>query len=73
VSTIALSRRQPDAAQGWAPAINAASWAARQIARRLKIRSDRRLLQSMPDYLLADIGISRAEIETATEFGRERR
>jgi len=73
VSTIALSRRQPDAAQGWIPVINAASWAARQIARRLKIRSDRRLLQSMPDYLLADIGITRGEIETAVEFGRERR
>jgi uncharacterized protein YjiS (DUF1127 family) len=43
---------------------------ARRIRRRLKVRADRRALQSMPDYILADIGICRGEIDSATEYGR---
>ncbi len=42
------------------------------IARSYRIRQDRRALQSMPDHLLSDIGISRSKIEAATEFGRSR-
>ena len=44
----------------------------RHIRRRLRVRKDRKTLQAMPDYLLADIGISRSEIHNATEFGRIR-
>ena len=44
----------------------------RQLRRRLRVRNDRKRLQAMPDYLLADIGISRSEIGSATEFGRLR-
>ena len=40
--------------------------------RAYRIRRDRRILQSMPDYLLHDLGISRSEIDTVTEFGRSR-
>jgi uncharacterized protein YjiS (DUF1127 family) len=36
-----------------------------------KMRSDRALLQSMPDSLLADIGIGRSSIEHATRHGRD--
>lgn len=36
-----------------------------------KIRADRALLQSMPDSLLADIGIGRSAIDRATAFGRD--
>lgn len=35
---------------------------ARRLRRRMRIRSDRALLRSMPDYLLADIGIARSDI-----------
>ena len=44
----------------------------RQLRRRLRVNKDRKTLQAMPDYLLADIGISRSEIDNATEFGRVR-
>ena len=42
------------------------------IARRSRIRADRRTLASLPDYLLRDIGISRSDIESATLFSRSR-
>jgi uncharacterized protein YjiS (DUF1127 family) len=42
---------------------------ARRVMRRLKIRSDRTLLQAMPDYMLKDIGIDRSEIERALNQG----
>jgi uncharacterized protein YjiS (DUF1127 family) len=35
-----------------------------------ELRSARRLLQSMPDGVLSDIGISRGSIDHATAFGR---
>ena len=44
--------------------------AARRVARWTKIRSDRRLLHAMDDNMLSDIGISRSEIDSATEYGR---
>lgn len=44
----------------------------RQLRRRMRVRNDRKALQALPDYLLADIGISRSEIGSATEFGRIR-
>jgi uncharacterized protein YjiS (DUF1127 family) len=36
-----------------------------------RIRRDRRVLGTMPDYLLADIGISRCDIDSATSVGRQ--
>ena len=43
------------------------------VLRRLRIRSDRRQLESMPDYLLHDLGITRGEIDRVTNFGRDGR
>jgi uncharacterized protein YjiS (DUF1127 family) len=43
---------------------------ARRIIRRFKLRSDRELLQAMPDHMLKDIGIARSEIERALNHGR---
>jgi uncharacterized protein YjiS (DUF1127 family) len=43
---------------------------ARRIRRHLKVRSDRRLLQSMPDHMLADIGMTRGAINRAVGHGR---
>ena len=37
-----------------------------------EIRSTRRGLEALPDYLLKDMGISRSEIETALRHGRRR-
>jgi uncharacterized protein YjiS (DUF1127 family) len=38
--------------------------------RKLRIAADRRLLDSMPDYLLHDLGIGRGDIANVTEHGR---
>jgi uncharacterized protein YjiS (DUF1127 family) len=70
VTTLAPSLRLPNAIMASHPLTFAAVVFARRLRRRLKVREDRRLLQAMPDYLLADIGISRGEIESATEYGR---
>ena len=70
MTTLAPSLRVPKAILASNPLIFAAVVFARRLRRRLKIREDRRLLQAMPDYLLADIGISRGQIEAATEYGR---
>lgn len=42
------------------------------MARFYRTRQGRRMLQSMPNYLLHDLGISRSEIDVVTEFGRAR-
>lgn len=70
MTTLAPSHRLPNAIMASNPFIFAAVLFARRVSRRLKIREDRRALQAMPDYLLSDIGISRGEIEGATEYGR---
>jgi|EndMetStandDraft_8_1072994.scaffolds.fasta_scaffold483081_2 uncharacterized protein YjiS (DUF1127 family) len=40
------------------------------VARIVRVRRDRALLDELPDHLLRDIGISRLEIRLATSFGR---
>ena len=42
----------------------------RSLRRRRRIRADRRLLHSMPDHLLADIGMSRSQIDHHVVNGR---
>ena len=45
------------------PLVFSAYLVARRLRRRLRASADRRSLQAMPDYLLADIGLSRREVE----------
>ncbi len=40
------------------------------IARIVRIRRDRAMLDEFPDHLLRDIGIGRSEIRSITRFGR---
>ena len=65
MSTAALSRNPPRNA----PARKAAAWLGTLISRirlRMKIGKDRRRLQTVPGYLLADMGLERMEIRTST-------
>jgi uncharacterized protein YjiS (DUF1127 family) len=41
--------------------------------RGLMLRDDRRRLAEMPNYLLAEIGVFRGDIGSATDFGTIRR
>ena len=50
-----------------AVAVNVAAY----VMRWRKMRADRQLLQSLPDSLLSDIGISRGAIDHATRHGRD--
>ena len=70
MTTLAFSRGWSSTAVASNPILFAALVAVRRIRRRMKIRADRRALQAMPDYLLADIGISRSQIDEATASGR---
>jgi uncharacterized protein YjiS (DUF1127 family) len=71
VTTFALSHRRFGADVASHPFLFAAVLV-RYLRRRLRVRNDRQRLQAMPDYLLADIGISRTEIESALTTGRSR-
>ncbi len=68
MTTIALERGSA-AATDWSP-LRVSRALLAGISRRLTRWQDRRRLEALPDYLLADIGISRSDIERATEFGR---
>ena len=70
MSTLALPRRSHTEAAGANSLVSMAALAAAHFRRRLGIWRDRRRLQALPDHLLSDIGISRADIPTAVEFGR---
>lgn len=70
MTTLALTRRHAREDQGIGQLFAMLAATPSRIARWRTIRSDRRLLQSMPDSLLSDIGISRGAIDHATAFGR---
>ena len=70
MNTVTLMRTSQFAPAEHSRLLFAAMMVARRIRRRLKVRSDRRLLQSLPDHMLADLGISRSGIARAIEFGR---
>ena len=72
MSTLALPRRWSVAAAGSHSIVDAIGLFARRVERRVRIWNDQRRLQTLPDYLLDDIGISRGEIPSVTEFGRVR-
>ena len=52
--------------------VSAGMFIARRIRSGIKARSDRRFLQSMPDRILADIGISRSGIDKIGRRSRRR-
>jgi uncharacterized protein YjiS (DUF1127 family) len=72
MTTIALSRSAGhlDATPSGALALARRFYAG--IVRRSRLRHDRRVLRGMPDLMLRDIGLSRGEIDSVTEFGRAR-
>lgn len=71
MSTFALSRHHPSRHIADPPTVLVLGilvW--RRLRRRMRVRRDQQLLQAMPDYLLADIGLSRDEIHSAVSGGR---
>ena len=70
MNTVTLMRHPNFAAAEKSGLLIAAARLAHRFRRHLKARSDRQLLESMPDYILADIGISRGGIKRAVTYGR---
>ena len=73
MSTLAAPSRWSRQAAGSNLIVHAAALFGGAIRRQLKTWSDQRRIQALPDYLLDDLGISRREIGSATEFGRVNR
>lgn len=71
MSTLMLPRRWPSAAAGSNKIFAAAVAVARFVHRRVTIWEDRRRLQALPDYLLADMGIGRSDVDRVVNFGRD--
>jgi uncharacterized protein YjiS (DUF1127 family) len=70
VNTVTLTRYPQHTPTGQNSLLVATMSVARRIRRHIQARSDRKLLQSMPDYILADIGVSRGGIDRAVTYGR---
>ena len=65
----------PQPASAWSErlwtAVSVGRFAAMWIAREVRVRRDARRLAEFSDYMLHDIGISRADIEGAVRRGRD--
>jgi hypothetical protein len=64
VNTAALSRNPSRTAAVFKAAAGLRTLISRTIVWRVKTGKDRRMLQSVPAYLLADMGLERMEIRT---------
>jgi uncharacterized protein YjiS (DUF1127 family) len=62
----------PAAAKGAAGLVTRfGAWIATAIADELRIRRDMRQLRAMDDYMLEDIGLTRADVGSAVRYGRD--
>jgi hypothetical protein len=71
VNTLALSRNPSSTDAGQEAGAGLVSLIWRRIRRRMQIRKDRRLLQSFPATLLADIGLEKIEFRSAADGRRD--
>ena len=71
MSTSALSRNPSEAMSGRhaAAAFGLLIW--RRIRRRIQVGKDRRVLQTLPDYVLADMGLEKIEFRSAVDGRRD--
>jgi uncharacterized protein YjiS (DUF1127 family) len=72
VSTFALARNPSRAVGGRgnaAASLGRRIWSA--VRRRVQAGRDRRMLQNLPDYVLADIGLEKIEIRSAADGRRD--
>lgn len=66
MSSVALSRNPSRSAALWNGVAGLGTLISRWFRRSAKINKDRRTLQTVPSYLLADMGLERVEIRTST-------
>ncbi len=70
MSTSALSRNSSKAtSRNAVVAFGILIW--RRIRRRVRVGKDRRVLQTLPDYVLADMGLEKIEFRSAADGRRD--
>jgi hypothetical protein len=65
VNTVALSRNPARTAAAWNQVAGLLALISRCIRSWMKIGKDRRVLQTVPAYVLADMGLERVELRTS--------
>jgi hypothetical protein len=71
VSTLALSRSPSRTIPGIKGLVAVGNSIRRLINKRMRTGKDSRVLQTLPDHVLADMGLERIEITTGTYGGRQ--
>lgn len=71
MSTLALSRSPSRTIPGLRGLVAVGNSIRRLISKRLRTGKDSRVLQTLPDHVLADMGLERIEIATGTYGGRQ--
>jgi hypothetical protein len=71
VSTLALSRSPSSTIPGLKGLVAVGNSIRRLISKRLRTGKDSRVLQTLPDRVLADMGLERIELVTGTHEGRQ--
>ena len=71
MSTLALSRSPSKTIFGLSAVMAIGNSFRRLIAKRLRTGKDSRVLQNLPDHVLADMGLERIEISSGTHGGRQ--
>jgi hypothetical protein len=71
VSTLALLRNPSRAAAGIGAGVALASLIWRGIGRRIRVGKDARVLQTLPEHVLADMGLMKMEIMAGTSERRD--
>ena len=66
MSSVALSRNPSKLAEAWHAVARFGTLILRRLMGRTKVGKDRRVLQTAPAHLLADIGLERVEIRTTS-------
>ena len=71
MSTSALSRNPSEAASGRNAVVALGMLIWRRIRRRVRVGKDRRVLQTLPDYVLADMGLEKIEFRSSADGHRD--
>ena len=71
MSTLALSRSPSKTIPGVKALMAVGNSIRRLISKRLRTGKDSRVLQTLPDHVLADMGLERIEIATGTYGSRQ--
>ena len=71
MSTPALSRHPSRPTTGLSAVLGLVNLIASRLRRQLQVGKDRRVLQALPDYVLADMGLEKIEFRSTADGRRD--